>query len=184
MPAIAPFNSVTTEALSKPGFVGNNSLICLNGKPHRASVLHVRLGDHFPPSSTPTFSRARRRTGSTLRPGPAVLRSDFAHRFGPLYPALRMVRQRGSTVSTHLVGACVHRQARLSVYYHQRAHGRPEVPAFVATTLRLGKLRRDSQRTDFQPRLRRVCTRPVAPANSWTPGQNPRRAKARRACQP
>src|ERR1017187_6399240 len=114
--------SRNTEALSKPGFVGNNSLICLNGKPHRASVLHVRLDDHFPPSSTPAFSRARRRTGSTLRPGPAVLRSAFAHRFGPLYPALRMVRQRCSTVSAHLVGACVHRQARLSVSYHQRAH--------------------------------------------------------------
>src|ERR1039457_2889105 len=113
---------LSLEALSKPGFVGNNSLSCLNGKPHRASVLHVRLDDHFPPSSTPAFSRARRRTGSTLRPGPAVLRSDFAHRFGPLYPALRMVRQRCSTVSAHLVGACVHRQARLSVSYHQRAH--------------------------------------------------------------
>ena len=110
------------EALSEPGFVGNNSLTCLNGKPQRASVLHVRLGDHFPPSSTPAFSRARRRTGSTLRPGPAVLRSDFAHRFGPLHPALRMVRQRGSTVSADLVGACVHRQARLSVFYYQRAH--------------------------------------------------------------
>src|ERR1035437_3695523 len=97
------------EALSEPGFVGNYSLICLNGKPHRASILHVRLDDHFPPSSTAAFSRARGRTGSTLRPGPAVLRSDFAHRFGPLHPALRMVRQRSSAVSAHLVGACVHR---------------------------------------------------------------------------
>src|ERR1017187_221021 len=119
--SVLPINA-TEEALSKPGFVGNNSLICLNGKPHRASVLYVRLDDHFPPSSTPAFSRARRRTGSTLRLGPAVLRSAFAHRFGPLYPALRMVRQRCSTVSAHLVGACVHRQARLSVSYHQRAH--------------------------------------------------------------
>src|ERR1035438_5525330 len=110
------------EALSEPGFVGNNSLICLNGKPQRASVLHVRLGDHFPPSSTAAFPRTWGRTGSPLRAGPAVLRSDFAHRFGPLHPALRMVRQRCSTVSAHLVGACVHRQARLSVSYYQRAH--------------------------------------------------------------
>src|ERR1039457_3398560 len=92
------------EALSEPGFVGNYSLICLNGKPPRASVLHVRLDDHFPPSSTAAFSRARGRTGIPLRPGPAVLRSDFAHRFGPLHPALRMVRQRSFTVSAHLVG--------------------------------------------------------------------------------
>src|ERR1039457_6539653 len=113
---------VTNEALSEPGFVGNNSLICLNGKPQRASVLHVRLGDHFPPSSTAAFPRTWGRTGSPLRAGPAVLRSDFAHRFGPLHPALRMVRQRCSTVSAHLVGACVHRQARLSVSYYQRAH--------------------------------------------------------------
>ena len=107
------------EALSEPGFVGNNYLICLNGKPQRASVLDVRLDGDFPPSSTPASSHARGRTGDALRLGPAVLRSYFAHRFGPLHPALRMVRQRCSTESAHLVGACVNRQARLSVSYHQ-----------------------------------------------------------------
>ena len=63
----SPDICINPDALSEPGFVRNNSLICLNGKPQRASVLHVRLGDHFPPSSTPAFSRARRRTAGPRR---------------------------------------------------------------------------------------------------------------------
>ena len=149
-------------------------LIGLNGKACGASVLQARPDDDFSPSATATFPRAYGRTRHPERPGSTVLRGHCAHRSGPLHPSLRMVRQRLPTLSAHLAGARFHRQARLSVPHHQCAPGRLEVPAAVAPTLWWGKSWGDSQRSDLPPRLRRVCGRPVAPANPRTQGQNPR----------
>ena len=103
-------------------------LIYLNRAARGASALQGWPGNDLPPSATPAFSCARRRTGDALRPDQRFCEVISLTDLGRCTRRYDGCGNGGSALSAHLAGARFYGPARLSVPHHRRAPGRPPVP--------------------------------------------------------